>query len=211
MWDGRPAPGLALQNRRAPEVVDVLAESGLRLHLGAVDYVILGLYFVTVLGIGLLVRRAISTSADHVGADRRLAQPAERQLDRHRVRARLRAVLRVLDDELRGGPTWTVRPQHERGPPYPAGRRLPEAAHPAGDRRTWADRAGDGTGAGRQQDLWVGLAMLALGVLFLIWQWARPVRLGESARYRRTGRPSRTPRPEPGAAGAAAGPGGPAR
>jgi solute:Na+ symporter, SSS family len=45
-------------------VVDVLAESGLRLHLGAVDYVILGLYFVTVLGIGLLVRRAISTSAD---------------------------------------------------------------------------------------------------------------------------------------------------
>jgi len=60
-------------------------------------------------------------------------------------------------------------------------------------------------------NLWVGLAMLALGVLFLIWQWARPVRLGESARYRRTGRPSRTPRPEPGAAGAAAGPGGPAR
>jgi hypothetical protein len=27
-------------------------------------------------------------------------------------------------------------------------------------------------------NLWVGLAMLALGLLFLIWQWARPVRLG---------------------------------
>ena len=73
-------------------------------------------------------------------------------------------------------------------------------------------------------NLWVGLAMLALGVLFLSWQWARPVRLGEeptqdresaqereSARDRRTDRPSRSPRPEPGAAGAAAGPDGPAR
>jgi hypothetical protein len=60
-------------------------------------------------------------------------------------------------------------------------------------------------------NLWVGLAMLALGVLFLIWQWARPVRLGESARDQRTDRPSQTPRPEPGAAGAAAGPDGPAR
>ena len=28
-------------------------------------------------------------------------------------------------------------------------------------------------------NLWVGLAMLALGLLFLIWQWIRPVRLGE--------------------------------
>ena len=67
-------------------------------------------------------------------------------------------------------------------------------------------------------NLWVGLAMLALGVLFLSWQWARPVRLGEepaqereSARDRRTDRPSRSPRPEPGAAGAAAGPDAPAR
>ena len=60
-------------------------------------------------------------------------------------------------------------------------------------------------------NLWVGLAMLALGVLFLSWQWARPVRLGESARYQRTDRPSQIPRPEPGAAGAAAGPDGPAR
>ena len=60
-------------------------------------------------------------------------------------------------------------------------------------------------------NLWVGLAMLALGVLFLIWQWVRPVRLGESAPDRRTDRPSRSPRPEPGAAGAAGGPDGPAR
>jgi solute:Na+ symporter, SSS family len=44
--------------------VEVLAEGGLRLRLDAIDYVILGLYFVTVLGIGLLVRRAIRTSSD---------------------------------------------------------------------------------------------------------------------------------------------------
>ena len=42
----------------------VLAAGGLRLHLNAIDDVILVLYFVTVLGIGLFVRRAISTSAD---------------------------------------------------------------------------------------------------------------------------------------------------
>jgi SSS family solute:Na+ symporter len=44
--------------------VEVLAAGGLRLSLDAVDYLILGLYFVTVLGIGLFVRRAIRTSAD---------------------------------------------------------------------------------------------------------------------------------------------------
>ncbi len=44
--------------------MEVLAAGGLRLRLDAVDYVILGLYFLTVLGIGLLVRRAVRTSAD---------------------------------------------------------------------------------------------------------------------------------------------------
>jgi solute:Na+ symporter, SSS family len=44
--------------------VETLAESGLRLNLDALDYVILGLYFVTVLGVGFAARRAISTSAD---------------------------------------------------------------------------------------------------------------------------------------------------
>jgi SSS family solute:Na+ symporter len=38
--------------------------SQLRLHLNAADYLILAMYFVTVLGIGFLVRRSISTSAD---------------------------------------------------------------------------------------------------------------------------------------------------
>jgi SSS family solute:Na+ symporter len=38
--------------------------SQLRLHLNAADYIILGLYFSTVLGVGFLVRRAIRTSAD---------------------------------------------------------------------------------------------------------------------------------------------------
>ncbi len=44
--------------------MEVLAASGLRLRLDGVDYLILALYFVTVLSIGLLVRRAISTSSD---------------------------------------------------------------------------------------------------------------------------------------------------
>ncbi len=38
-------------------------------------------------------------------------------------------------------------------------------------------------------NLWVGLAMLALGLLFLIWRWARPLHLGESAEDPRTDRP----------------------
>jgi hypothetical protein len=39
-------------------------------------------------------------------------------------------------------------------------------------------------------NLWVGLAMLALGLLFLIWQWLRPAELGRLAEDRQTGRPS---------------------
>jgi SSS family solute:Na+ symporter len=44
--------------------VNTLAQSGLRLNLNALDYTLLALYFVTVLGVGFAVRRAISTSAD---------------------------------------------------------------------------------------------------------------------------------------------------
>jgi len=44
--------------------VQVLAASGLRLDLDLFDYLILALYFITVLGIGFAARRAISTSAD---------------------------------------------------------------------------------------------------------------------------------------------------
>jgi solute:Na+ symporter, SSS family len=44
--------------------VEALAEGGLRLRLDVVDYLILGLYFVTVLGVGFAARRAIRTSVD---------------------------------------------------------------------------------------------------------------------------------------------------
>jgi SSS family solute:Na+ symporter len=44
--------------------VETLAQSGLRLNLNALDYTLLALYFVTVLGVGFAARRAISTSAD---------------------------------------------------------------------------------------------------------------------------------------------------
>jgi len=44
--------------------VTVLAASGLRLNLDIFDYLILVLYFATVLGVGFAARRAIRTSAD---------------------------------------------------------------------------------------------------------------------------------------------------
>jgi SSS family solute:Na+ symporter len=44
--------------------VSVLAASGLRLNLDVFDYLILALYFATVLGIGFAARRAIKSSAD---------------------------------------------------------------------------------------------------------------------------------------------------
>ncbi len=40
--------------------METLAQGALRLNLDAIDYVILGLYFATVLGIGFAARRAIS-------------------------------------------------------------------------------------------------------------------------------------------------------
>src|SRR5690242_10540714 len=50
--------------RPAEVAVEILAASGLRLNLDVLDYVILAIYFATVLGIGFAARRAISTSAD---------------------------------------------------------------------------------------------------------------------------------------------------
>ena len=45
---------------------------GLRLDLNALDYVILGCYFLTVLGIGILARRSISSSVDFLMSGRAL-------------------------------------------------------------------------------------------------------------------------------------------
>ena len=44
--------------------MDVLADANLRLDAGPVDYVLLGFYFVLVLGIGALARRSVSSSLD---------------------------------------------------------------------------------------------------------------------------------------------------
>ncbi|MET8150731.1 sodium:solute symporter family protein [Actinoplanes sp. NPDC049668] len=44
--------------------METLAAEGLRLDLDVFDYLILAIYFVTVLGVGVAARRAISTSAD---------------------------------------------------------------------------------------------------------------------------------------------------
>ncbi|GID92701.1 sodium:solute symporter family protein [Amorphoplanes digitatis] len=44
--------------------METLAAEGLRLDLDVFDYLILAIYFVTVLGVGIAARRAISTSAD---------------------------------------------------------------------------------------------------------------------------------------------------
>src|SRR4051812_30729189 len=50
--------------------MDVLAAAALRLDLNVFDYLILALYFATVLGVGFAARRAISTSADFFLAGR---------------------------------------------------------------------------------------------------------------------------------------------
>ena len=44
--------------------MDILAQDGLRLRMDVADYLILALYFVTVLGVGFAARRAIRTSVD---------------------------------------------------------------------------------------------------------------------------------------------------
>lgn len=52
----------------------VLAGSQLRLHVNGLDYVLLGLYFLTVLGIGFAARRSVKTSLDFLLSGR--AMPA---------------------------------------------------------------------------------------------------------------------------------------
>lgn len=42
----------------------VLADANLRLDANAVDYILLALYFVLVLGIGYMARKHVSTSID---------------------------------------------------------------------------------------------------------------------------------------------------
>ena len=63
---------------------------------------------------------------------------------RHRVRARLRAVVRVLDHELRRGPARALGQGHVRRAPHPDHRRVPQGAHPAGHRHPRHDRRGAG-------------------------------------------------------------------
>src|SRR6476659_9662499 len=50
----------------------VLMDSGLRLDLNLLDYVILACYFLTVLGIGVLARRSINSSLDFLMSGRAL-------------------------------------------------------------------------------------------------------------------------------------------
>jgi SSS family solute:Na+ symporter len=58
--------------------VDTLAQ-GLRLRLDAVDYALLALYLVTVLGVGVAARRPVRTSIDFFRSGRSLpAWDAER-------------------------------------------------------------------------------------------------------------------------------------
>ena len=81
---------------------------------------------------------------------RALDQPAGR-LDRHRLRARLRAVVRLLDHELRRGPARPVGQGPVRGPADAADRGVPEDLHPRPDHHPRPDRAGRHPQAGRDQ------------------------------------------------------------
>ena len=77
---------------------------------------------------------------------------------RHRVRARVRAVLRLLDDELRRGAARDGGKGHQRGPDDPDHRRVPQGAaavcadRPGRDRRC-ADPAGGHPEGRRETDI----------------------------------------------------------
>ena len=73
--------------------------------------------------------------------DRALDQPA-RRLDRHRVRARLRAVVRLLDHQLRRGAAGPVGQGPVRRPAHAADRGVPEDLHSRPDHHPRPDRAG---------------------------------------------------------------------
>ena len=53
--------------------METLAAEGLRLDLNLFDYLILAIYFATVLGVGFAARRAIKTSADFFLSGRSMA------------------------------------------------------------------------------------------------------------------------------------------
>ena len=80
-----------------------------------------------------------------VGGHRRRqrGQPAGRLVDPDRLRPRVRALVRLLDDELRRGPARAVGQEPRRGPAHAADRRLPEAVHPGRDDHPRPRRAGD--------------------------------------------------------------------
>jgi SSS family solute:Na+ symporter len=59
-----PHVGYRPSDRTGEVPVETLAAEGLRLDLDVFDYLILALYFATVLGVGFAARRAIKTSAD---------------------------------------------------------------------------------------------------------------------------------------------------
>ena len=80
--------------------MQVLAASSLRLDLDLFDYLILALYFITVLGIGFAARRAIHTSADFFLSGR--SMPAW-VTGLAFVSANLGAVRDVIDSELNAG------------------------------------------------------------------------------------------------------------
>ena len=70
-------------------------------------------------------------------------QPA-RRLDRHRLRPRVRALVRLLDDELRRGPAGARGEGPVRRAADAAHRRLPEDLHPGTDDHPGPDRPGPG-------------------------------------------------------------------
>lgn len=80
----------------------------------------------------------------------RIQQPGP-QRDRHRLRTRLRALLRLLDDELRRGPAGDGLEEHHCRPDDPDHRRLPEDVHPVHRRHPRHDRRGAGERTGRLQ------------------------------------------------------------
>ena len=78
--------------------------------------------------------------------DRQRRQPARRLVGADRVRPRLRALVRLLDDELRRGPARAVGQEPERRPAHAADRRLPEDLHPGGHDHPRARGAGGDPG-----------------------------------------------------------------
>ena len=70
---------------------------------------------------------------------------------RHRLRARVRALLRLLDHELRRGPARALGQEHVAGAADPDHRGLPQGAGPAGHRHPRHGRRGADPAAGHAQ------------------------------------------------------------